>query len=272
MIVSPTNQSFSKKIFILTTVAVLVTYFLAAILYDDHQLTSEDHLKKDNHQHDTAPVALQLAELSDEMESRHLQEERSLEQQQVAFVPLKIAAIKEVSTKTCEYHGLVTIEDKEECRQAAVSMGRTISWGPHGGYKDVVDGCSARSSVSSSHMFVNKMGTCDPNESIDGWTYTGCMCTDWMPCLCKVANNSTCPSDNMETVLERFTSFNEDFVSLITDSICVYDKRKSNLCQNSKSTRKLNSGDKTIGKLLSTMAGAPLSYASFIFSAATFFV
>jgi ribosomal protein L35AE/L33A len=94
-------------------------------------------------------------------------------------------SFSEVNSGTCEDHDYITIEDVDECREAAMALGKTIAWGPYGGYKDVIDGCSARFSDSSSHIFFNKRGTCDPNDAVGHWTYTGCKCSDWMPCFCK---------------------------------------------------------------------------------------
>ena len=91
----------------------------------------------------------------------------------------------EVSSESCEYNGLNTITDVNECKEAASVVGRTIVWGPYGGYEDVVDGCSARASKSSTQLFFNEIGRCDPSHRVGEWTHTGCKCTDWMPCLCK---------------------------------------------------------------------------------------
>ena len=48
----------------------------------------------------------------------------------------------EVSSGTCEMAGHTPIEDGPECKQAAELWGVKITWGPNGGYHDVVDGCS----------------------------------------------------------------------------------------------------------------------------------
>ena len=93
----------------------------------------------------------------------------------------------------CETFGYETIYSSGECANAAAAVGRTVTWGPHGGYEDVVDGCSARFSYSNTHLFFNSEGVCDPNAAIGHWTYTGCKCADWMPCICRVpSGNGSC--------------------------------------------------------------------------------
>ncbi len=88
-------------------------------------------------------------------------------------------------SESCEHHGLTTITNVNECKKAAVAVGRRTVWGPHGGYEDVIDGCSARFDKASTNLFFNEVGTCDPNHRVGEWTFTGCKCTEWMPCLCK---------------------------------------------------------------------------------------
>ena len=90
------------------------------------------------------------------------------------------------SGEDCETSGYESIYSVVECEIAAAAIGRTVTWGPHGGYLDVVDGCSARFSYSDTNLFFNTYGVCDPNAAVDHWTYTGCKCADWMPCLCRV--------------------------------------------------------------------------------------
>lgn len=90
----------------------------------------------------------------------------------------------EVASYSCEAHGFSTITNEDDCIEAATSLGRTITWGPHGGYEDVVDGCSARFSKSNTHLFFNSDGVCDPTHAVDHWTYTECSCTEDHPCLC----------------------------------------------------------------------------------------
>merc|ERR1712183_982882 len=87
----------------------------------------------------------------------------------------------EVYEDECETAGYVTLTSADECLEAAEYLGKTITWGPHGGYTDVVTGCSIR---FNSDLFFNNPGVCDPDAGIDGWTYTGCKCANWMPCIC----------------------------------------------------------------------------------------
>jgi len=101
-----------------------------------------------------------------------------------------------VYSGSCEKHGHARIVYEKECRNALLSLGATITWGPHGGWSDVVDGCSTRGSIWETQAFFNEDGVCK-DEGDDGWwTYTGCQCADWMPCICvegKVNNVSPPP-------------------------------------------------------------------------------
>jgi hypothetical protein len=87
----------------------------------------------------------------------------------------------EVISGSCESHGFETLTDAEECTSAAAILGKTIDWGPYGGYRDVVTGCSLR---GGSGLFFNPEGTCDPTAMRDHWTFTACQCVEWQPCLC----------------------------------------------------------------------------------------
>jgi hypothetical protein len=101
----------------------------------------------------------------------------------------------EVTSGTCESHGHKTLTSRDDCSKAAAQLGRTVTWGPHGGYQDVVTGCSARFSTSSTHLFFNNPDVCDPGASVGHWTYTGCECTSWMPCLCEASAGSCMPKE-----------------------------------------------------------------------------
>ena len=92
----------------------------------------------------------------------------------------------EVKSETCETFGYTAIITEQDCIDAAISLGRTITWGPYGGWDDVVTGCSARFSIEDTNLFFQEPGICDPSANIGWWTYTGCKCADWMPCLCRV--------------------------------------------------------------------------------------
>jgi len=86
-----------------------------------------------------------------------------------------------VYSDNCSDHGYSDISDADKCSTAASSLGYDISWGPNGGYRDVVGGCSIRFDTD---LFFNAQGVCDPSESVDWWSYTECKCADWMPCFC----------------------------------------------------------------------------------------
>lgn len=75
-----------------------------------------------------------------------------------------------VSSGSCEDSGYERIYDQSTCIEAAASFGYTITWGPHGGYSEVVNGCSVR---YSSQLFLNPPDKCDPTFNTDHWAYTG---------------------------------------------------------------------------------------------------
>ena len=115
-----------------------------------------------------------------------------IEEESSEFVPddddgrrLSYASYTEVTSESCEAHGYETVASSNECEEAAAQQGRIVTWGPHGGYIDVVTGCSARIIRSNTHLFFNNPGVCNPNDNKDRWTHTSCKCTTWMPCLCK---------------------------------------------------------------------------------------
>jgi hypothetical protein len=114
----------------------------------------------------------------------------------------------EISSKNCEEFGYETIFDEDECIKAAKAVSRTISSDLYSDYEDVVDGCSARIGTEDITLFVNPKGTCDPNASVNSLTYTGCKCTDWMPCFCRDSNisstNPTKPPSASPTIQPTF--------------------------------------------------------------------
>lgn len=62
------------------------------------------------------------------------------------------------------------------------------------GYSDVVTGCSARFSMTETNLFFNDPGICDPEENKEWWSYTGCKCADWMPCICRIPEIDSSPT------------------------------------------------------------------------------
>ncbi len=101
------------------------------------------------------------------------------------FLTATTSSYVEVTSNNCKAHGYETLTLADECQIAAKSLGRKVTWGPHGGYMDVVTGCSARFSIDNTHLFFNPVGICDPNHAVGQWTHTSCQCTNWMPCLCR---------------------------------------------------------------------------------------
>jgi hypothetical protein len=97
--------------------------------------------------------------------------------------PTSAPAYIEVDSESCEFHGFKTVTDTEECTTAASKLGKTITWGPYGGYSNVVTGCSIRWDI---HLFFNPEGICDPSAYPNHWASTGCKCARKEPCLCIV--------------------------------------------------------------------------------------
>jgi len=89
---------------------------------------------------------------------------------------------KLVTSGTCADYGYKTIYDSSKCKAAASSLGKIITWGPYGGYEDVVDGCSLR----GDGLFLNPVDICNSTFLIGFWTYTGCQCVDKQPCFCEI--------------------------------------------------------------------------------------
>jgi hypothetical protein len=103
------------------------------------------------------------------------------------------SAISVVTQGTCEDIGLQRIYDQQECIDATVAQGYTITWGPYGGYADVVDGCSLR---WGSQLFLQSLGVCVVGSSTPTWAIASgeatCECGEANQCLCK-SEASTCP-------------------------------------------------------------------------------
>ena len=95
----------------------------------------------------------------------------------------------EVTSGTCESNGHVAIEDGPECKQAAELWGFKITWGPNGGFHDVVDGCSIR---GKEQAFIIVPKGCVKGSTTPDWVpgangKATCTCTDWQPCICRAA-------------------------------------------------------------------------------------
>ena len=92
-----------------------------------------------------------------------------------------ISKAKVVTTGTCESNGYTRIIDGDMCEAAAKAARFTFTWGPHGGYSDVVDGCSMR---GLSDLFLNPPGTCSTSVLAQGRTHN-CDCSNqYNKCLC----------------------------------------------------------------------------------------
>ena len=102
-------------------------------------------------------------------------------------VSTKSAGYVSVTSGTCQRHGHQPLKTKEECREAALALGFKDDWGPHGGYADVVDGCSVRFTTD---LFLNPAGTCKVGATTPRWIpllngKTECECSTYQPCLCQ---------------------------------------------------------------------------------------
>jgi hypothetical protein len=93
--------------------------------------------------------------------------------------------ITKVTTGTCAENNQVPVYDAQKCTDAAAATGHGITWGPNGGYKNVVDGCSVRSGTM---LFLEKAAQCDTAAyPWEGSLASACKCTPWQPCLCTSA-------------------------------------------------------------------------------------
>ena len=95
--------------------------------------------------------------------------------------------VAEVTSGTCESHGYAKITDAEECKSASASAKYAITWGPHGGYADVADGCTVR---SGNQLFLNPTGTCVVGSGTPSWVpglngVANCECSVFQPCVCR---------------------------------------------------------------------------------------
>jgi hypothetical protein len=92
-----------------------------------------------------------------------------------------------VTTTTCADNGHAIITEHAECSQAAAAHSDKVTWGPNGGFADVVDGCSIR---DATQLFDNAEKTCKPGISTPEWVpgangKATCTCTAWQPCFCR---------------------------------------------------------------------------------------
>ena len=91
-----------------------------------------------------------------------------------------------VASGTCESNQHLPIESKPECTAALQEVDHlTVTWGPNGGFHDVVDGCSVR---DKTQLFCNDKKTCVKGSSTPDWVpgangKATCACSAWQPCL-----------------------------------------------------------------------------------------
>jgi len=89
----------------------------------------------------------------------------------------------EMATGSCSSAGGETITEKSECSAAAKELGFGITWGPNGGYPDVVNGCSVR---GGNMLFLNSITDCK-----EGTIPGSCSCGSMNTCLCKREGGGT---------------------------------------------------------------------------------
>ena len=99
-----------------------------------------------------------------------------------------------IPSGTCESAGHTPLGTKSECI-AALDLGYQQSWGPHGGYSDVVDGCSVR---FGDNLFLNQPGICHAGSTTPGWIpdlngVADCQCSAYQPCLCQASGGCATP-------------------------------------------------------------------------------
>jgi len=96
----------------------------------------------------------------------------------------QLGSFATVTSGTCDSNGFLPIYDSLTCSSAAQALGFSISWGPHGGYPDVVGGCSVRRSFM---LFIQPKGKPCNEGSISG----SCSCAQSPnKCLCQVKTTS----------------------------------------------------------------------------------
>ena len=98
----------------------------------------------------------------------------------------------QVISEVCETHGHDTITLLQDCMKGATELGQSGFISSSSEHIDIVTGCSIRFSVSTgTTLFFNEPGNCDPTQNMDEYTYTGCECTVWMPCICRIPFSPT---------------------------------------------------------------------------------
>lgn len=93
-----------------------------------------------------------------------------------------------VTSGTCEKAGYKSIYDFDDCKMAANYLNYKIKFSSDDDYKDVVNGCSARTKVD---LFSTPKGTCVVGHSTPLWIpglngKADCKCSDFHPCICRL--------------------------------------------------------------------------------------
>ena len=109
---------------------------------------------------------------------------------------VSISNAKLVTTGTCASNGYTRITDGDICKAAAKAAGFTVTGGPYGGSRTIVDGCTMRSSLTYTYlysgatlttrtiMYLNPPGTCS-TSALFGGNPQYCDCSNsYNKCLC----------------------------------------------------------------------------------------
>lgn len=114
-----------------------------------------------------------------------------------------VSSFAKVVQGTCQSNGLDPIYDKSGCSAAAKSLGIKVTWGPHGGYPDVVSGCSIRGSGTvNSMLFLER----DDGSCKEGNLKGSCSCARYPnTCLCKSRAGTSSTTTQAPTTLPLTT-------------------------------------------------------------------
>jgi hypothetical protein len=109
-----------------------------------------------------------------------------------------VSSFVKVDQGTCQSNGLDPIYDKNGCSAAALALGYRITWGPHGGYPDVVSGCSVRKGM----LFLEG----DDGSCKEGNIKGSCSCSRYPnTCLCKSRAGTSSTTTQAPTTLPLTT-------------------------------------------------------------------
>lgn len=95
----------------------------------------------------------------------------------------KYKLIEDGTCETQKDENLIHVSSMEECLSAALALGIYVKSTKEEFHSDLMDGCSIKDGI----LFWNGVDkTCNETIGMDHWSYTGCHCSTWFPCICKV--------------------------------------------------------------------------------------